>query len=90
MLKSFQRLGYFIVLEKIPQEIVVYIRKCLKIKDFINPKISLRSQRYYQQIIRDYLKINPYGKQAQKIIAIAVSKATLVMEYSADLINVAI
>ncbi|MEY3333004.1 MAG: hypothetical protein RLZZ176_1304 [Cyanobacteriota bacterium] len=90
MLKSFQRLGYFIVIEKIPQEIVVYMRKCLKIKDFINPRISLRSQRYYQQIIRDYLKINPYGKQAQKIIAIAVSKATLVMEYSADLINVAI
>ena len=43
----------------------------------------MRSQRYYQQIIRDYLKINPSGKQAQKIIAIAVSKATLVMEYSA-------
>ena len=90
MLKSFQGLGYFIALEKIPQEIVVYMRKCLKIKYFINPRISLRSQRYYQQIIRDYLKINSYGKQAQKIIAIAVSKATLVMEYSADLINVAI
>lgn len=90
MLKSFQRLGYFIAPEEVPPPFIIYLKKCLQFKDYLKPIISLRTQRYYQEAIRIYLGVKPYSKQAQKIAAIAVSKSALVREYSADLINVAI
>lgn len=50
----------------------------------------MRSRRYYETAIRAYLGVSPYDKKAQKLAAIAVGQAALVMEHPADLINVAI
>jgi hypothetical protein len=90
MLKSFQRLGYFVLPEEVPPPFIVYLKKCLQFKDYLKPVISERTQRYYQEAIRSYLGVKPYSKQAQKIAAIAVARSAKVREYSADLINVAI
>lgn len=90
MLKSFQRLGYFIPVEQVPPPIITYLRKCLDLQSSVLPIPSLRSYRYYQVAIRTYLQIRPYERHAQKFAALAVAQAASVMEHPADLINVAI
>lgn len=90
MLKSFQRLGYFTHPELVPHPIVIHLRCCLELDEQISPIPSLRSIRYYQQAIRDYLKINSYNNRGQELAAIAVSEAAEVRDHPADLINVAI
>jgi TnpA family transposase len=89
-LKVFQRLGYFLAPARIPVVIVNHVSSCLQIPPDTRPDSSLRSDRRYQQKIRTYLNISPYGKQSRHIAVKAVSEAALVMDNPADLINVAI
>ncbi len=90
MLKSFQRLGYFTHPELVPQPIIIHLRTCLELDYQVSPIPSLRSIRYYQEAIRDYLKISPYNNQGQELAAIAIAQAAEVKDHPADLINVAI
>ena len=90
MLKSFQRLGYFTHPELVPQPIIIHLRTCLELEAQVSPIPSLRSIRYYQEAIRDYLKISPYNNQGQELAAIAIKNAAEVRDHPADLINVAI
>jgi len=90
MLKSFQRLGYFPRSEAVPTVVVNYIRTCLNLSANVSAVAPERSRYVYQDIIRAYLGVHPYGKKAQKVMATAVSQAAEVMDHPADLINVAI
>ena len=90
MLKSFQRLGYFIHPELVPQPIIIHLRNCLALDYQVAPVPSLRSIRYYQEAIRTYLKISPYNNRGQELAAIAIKEAAFVRDHPADLINVAI
>ena len=90
MLKSFQRLGYFTHPKLVPQPIIIHLRTCLELDYQVSPIPSLRSIRYYQEAIRDYLKISPYNHQGQELAAIAIKNAASVRDHPADLINVAI
>jgi hypothetical protein len=63
MLKSFQRLGYFTHPELVPQPIIIHLRTCLELDERVSSIPSLRSIRYYQEAIRDYLKISPYNNR---------------------------
>ena len=90
MLKSFQRLGYFTHPELVPQPIIIHLRTCLKLDYQVSPVPSLRSVRYYQETIREYLNISPYNNRGQELAAVAIRDATFVRDHPADLINVAI
>jgi TnpA family transposase len=90
MLKSFQRLGYFTHPELVPQPIIIHLRTCLELDYQIAPIPSIRSIRYYQKAIREYLNISPYNNQGQELAAIAIKNAAFVRDHPADLINVAI
>jgi Domain of unknown function (DUF4158) len=90
MLKSFQRLGYFTHPELVPQPIIIHLRTCLKLDYQVSPIPSLRSIRYYQEAIREYLNISPYNNQGQELVAVAIRDAAFVRDHPADLINVAI
>ncbi|NJO97970.1 MAG: Tn3 family transposase [Pleurocapsa sp. CRU_1_2] len=90
MLKSFQRLGYFTHPELVPQPIIIHLRTCLKLNYQVSPVPSLRSIRYYQEAIREYLNISPYNNRGQELAAIAIRDAAFVRDHPADLINVAI
>ena len=90
MLKSFQRLGYFTHPELVPQPIIIHLRTCLKLKYQVSPVPSLRSIRYYQEAIREYLNISPYNNRGQELAAVAIRDAAFVRDHPADLINVAI
>ena len=90
MLKSFQRLGYFTHPELVPQPLIIHLRTCLKLDDRVSPIPSLRSIRYYQEAIREYLNISPYNNRGQELAAVAIKDAAFVRDHPADLINVAI
>ena len=90
MLKSFQRLGYFVALESVPTAIIAHLRKCLNFSAKVTAIPSLRSRRYYQTAIRTYLDVKPYDQTASKLAATVIARTALVMEHPADLLNVAI
>lgn len=90
MLKSFQRLGYFIDIESVPTAIIAHVRKCLNFSSKVSAIPSVRSRRYYQQAIRAYLNVLPYDRTASKLAATVIARTAVVMEHPADLLNVAI
>ncbi len=93
LLKTFQRLGYFIQLRDVPIQIVNHISKC-----FAGEPSSLDlsaydesgSRRRHVQIIRDYLQVKPYDRQANQLLRTVIREATLTKEDLADIINVGI
>lgn len=90
MLKSFQRLGYFVDIESVPAAIIAHLRKCLNFSGKVSAIPSVRSRRYYQQAIRAYLNVKPYDRTASKLAATVIARTAEVMEHPADLLNVAI
>ena len=90
MLKSFQRLGYFVDPESVPTAIIAHVRKCLNFSGKVAAIPSVRSRRYYQQAIRVYLNVLPYDRTASQLAATVIARAAVVMEHPADLLNVAI
>lgn len=90
MLKSFQRLGYSPQSAEIPPTIVEHIRSCLNLSPSVCTIPPARSRYYYLEAIRTYLEVNPYNRRTQAVIAKTIAQAAEVMEYPADLINVAV
>ena len=80
MLKSFQRLGYFTHPELVPQPIIIHLRTCLRLNYQVPPVPSLRSIRYYQEAIREYLNISPYNNLGQELAAVAIRDAAFVRD----------
>ncbi|MCY7278268.1 MAG: Tn3 family transposase [Phormidesmis sp. CAN_BIN44] len=90
LLKSFQRLGYFPHPELVPISVIGHLRSVLKLPSSVSSIAPLRSQRRYQQAVRDYLRVTSYNPTAQKLIAASIAQASEIMDHPADLINVAI
>jgi len=90
MLKSFQRLGYFTHPECVPGAVIKHLQSCLKLHDWVKAILSERQRYTYQKAIREYLRVKPYDKSAQKLIAILIASEAEVKDHPADLINVAI
>lgn len=90
MLKSFQRLGYFPMPNEVPESVISYIRSRLGLSSGAEPALPERSRYRYHAIIRDYLSVEAYGKEARRVAAEAMSGAALAMNDPADLVNAAI
>ena len=90
MLKSFQRLGYFPLSEAVPPTVALHLRSCLNLSANVCAIPPERSRYCYAEAIRAYLGVNPYDRKAQTAIATIIAQAAEVMEYPADLINVAV
>ncbi|AFZ24411.1 transposase, TnpA family (plasmid) [Cylindrospermum stagnale PCC 7417] len=93
LLKTFQRLGYFVLVKNVPDAIIKHIVEAVKI-NFIPQKLENydRSGTRWRHLtlIRDYLKIIPYGVGARRIIVKSMAQAAQTKNDLADLINVAI
>ena len=90
-LKAFQRLGYFPKIAEVPNSILNHVRGCLKLPNEIilvyeNSKTMYR----HRTAIREYLKVNPFDKNARHFCVQSVYESAQVMDNPADLINVAI
>ncbi len=92
LLKTFQRLGYFVPIDDIPKKIIKHIAKKLHIR--VIPDLSYYDEsktRYrHMSLIRSYLKIVPYGEESIAVIEKAIQDASLIKEDLADIINIAI
>jgi TnpA family transposase len=88
LLKSFQRLGYFPKLTDVPTTIVNHIR------NYCNFYISLplkydenRTMYRHHTLIREYLQVTAWGKQAKHLAVKTAYDAAQTMNNPADIIN---
>lgn len=93
LLKTFQRLGYFILVKNVPTSIIKHIATCAKI-----PLVPTALDSYdvsgtrwrHLGLIREYLKIQPYGVKARRVIIKSIASAARTKNDLADLVNIAI
>jgi len=92
LLKTFQRLGYFIALREVPRGIVEFIahdRGMLIVPEATEYDDS-GTRRRHVKIIRQYLRVKSFDETGQLVLSTAVRLAAERMEDLADIINVAI
>jgi hypothetical protein len=93
LLKTFQRLGYFILVKNVPTSIIKHIAGYIKIYEVpqkLDSYDSSGTRWRHLTLIRDYLKIKPYGVSARRVIVKSIAEAARTKNDLADLINVAI
>ena len=68
LLKSFQKLGYFLPIEEIPNQIKTHIAGCLQLPEDLEINYSNKKTFHsHKQLIRTLLLINPFDKKAQEL-----------------------
>ena len=93
LLKTFQRLGYFIALRDVPRGIVEHIghdRGMLIVPEAATDYDESGTRRRHVRIIRQYLRVKSFDEVGQAVLSTAVRLAAERMEDLADIINVAI
>ncbi|HYX36893.1 MAG TPA: DUF4158 domain-containing protein [Oligoflexus sp.] len=93
MLKTFQRLGYFVLVGTVPKEIVLHISRAYGFKSVPKPLNSYdsTSARYrHMDIIRQHLGVTACSDDTYEALARTCAEASTTKEDIADIINVAI
>ena len=91
VLKSFQRLGYFPKIEKIPISIINHIKKESSLSEEVTiGYVNSRTYNRHQHLIRDKIKVKKFDKKAQEYLEKKVKEKAFLRGNPADLINVAI
>ena len=93
LLKAFQRLGYFCPIADVPWPVIRHLAAELDeepIREKILAYERSGTRRRHCSIIREYLKIRPYGPAAQQLVERSVTDAARTKDEIPDLINVAI
>src|SRR6516162_125016 len=93
LLKTFQRLGYFVLVGEVPKPIVEHIAHYLGVDpssgEFLKYDES-GTRRRHIPIIRAFLNVQPFDNTARALTATVVREAARTKDDLADLINVAI
>lgn len=93
LFKTFQRLGYFVLVSQVPSDIIEHVAALTGTRTVIaelpNYDVSGTRSRHIP-LIRQTLQVQPYGKEARHAMLLAMSEAAKTKEHLADLINVAI
>ena len=94
LLKTFQRLGYFVLVGDVPKPIV-RAHRTLPGHRSIGPSDLLRydesgTRRRHIPIIRAFLNVQPFNSEARALVAAVVREAAQTKDDLADLMNVAI
>ena len=92
-LKTFQRLGYFVTSDQIPDAIVGHLaeieKQSVDRQTLAQYDVS-RSRKAHMGLIRRHLTVNPFDSEAFKLLCQALSDAALTKDDLADIINVGI
>ena len=93
LLKTFQRLGYFVNSTEIPLPIVQHISKYADFPDMTEQleaydKSTARDR--HMILVRDYAGVTAYGKEARQVIIDTCMKAAKTRDDLPDIINMAI
>jgi TnpA family transposase len=93
LLKTFQRLGYFVPISQVPLAIAEHIAAItgapftpVELADY---DLS-GTRRRHGHVIRQFLQVQCYGKEARHTMLVAMSEAAATKDELADLINIAI
>lgn len=93
MLKSLQQLGYFPVLDEVPEQVLAFLRTVLNLPAS-TALIDSRSRSHtlfrQRTLIRTQLGMCRYGEGGETVITPVIRSAALTMSDPADLINLAI
>lgn len=93
LLKTFQRLGYFVYLHDVPATIVRYVTDHLGVTlhpDDLHTYDASGTRRRHVASIRDYLQVQPFDQGAQTVLEQTIREAAQTKEDLADIINVGI
>jgi histone H3/H4 len=93
LLKTFQRLGYFIRLDEIPKSIVRQVCKAAgfeEIPDGLAAYDASTAQHRHMVLVRSWLGATPFDRNARRVMVEASVHASRVREDLADIINTAI
>ena len=94
LLKTFQRLGYFVFLRDVARQIVEHIAECLDVAAAEAEELvaydESGTRRRHVPMIREHVNVKSFDDEARKLVAATVREAALTKEDSADLINVAV
>jgi Domain of unknown function (DUF4158) len=93
LFKTFQRLGYFVLVSDVPTPIVRHIARCLGTDH--RPERLLRydesgTRRRHIPVIRAFLNVQPFNSEARALVAAVLREAAQTKDDLADLMNVAI
>jgi hypothetical protein len=92
LLKTFQRLGYFVQLRDVPRTIVEHIAHTqgfLVTPEGLTDYDASGTRRRHVPIIRAHQRVNAFGVEGQVVLQRAVQEAARTKEDLADIINVA-
>jgi Domain of unknown function (DUF4158) len=91
LLKSFQRLGYFLKLDQVPAPVIEHIRDRLELPADVDPQHGTdRTQARHRDWIRARLGVLYDPQQARKLAEQTIREAAYAKDNPADLINVAL
>ncbi len=93
LLKTFQRLGYFVTINQVPIAIVEHIAALTLNSSVVSDLVAYdpsKTRKRHMQTIRQNLNIHYYDKEARHIMLLAMREAARTKEDLADIINVGI
>ena len=93
LLKTFQRLGYFVPVGDVPSDIVDHIARSAHLAATAADLTSYDAagtRRRHCRHIRTFLGVQPYGAAARHVIVRVMATAVQTKEAPADLVNVAV
>ena len=93
LLKTFQKLGYFVMLDEVPRPILQHIAQSAgyeAIPDGLGTYDASSVRRRHMALVRDYVGVSTWCEAAQKIVADACRDAARTRDDLADIINVAL
>ncbi|WP_296898799.1 DUF4158 domain-containing protein, partial [Thiohalocapsa sp.] len=93
MLKSRQQLGYFPLLDEVPEQVIVFLRTVLNLSastGLIDGRAKSHTLSRSRNALRAHLSVRRYGDGGEAVIDPVIRAATLTMSDPADLINLAI
>ena len=93
LLKTFQRLGYFVMLEDVPTPAVRHVAQCAgyeSVPEGLGAYDAGSVRRRHMALVRDYVGVSAWCEGSQKIMADACREASRTRDDLADIINVAL
>lgn len=93
MLKTFQRLGYFVTSDQIPDAIIAHLAEIEKIpvdREALKHYDVSRARKTHVGLIRRYLNVTQFNSKAYKLLCQALVDTALTKDDLVDIINVGI
>jgi len=93
LLKTFQRLGYFVLSSEVPEAVIKHIATATKRRsdqERLRRYDQSEARRKHLAVVRQFLEVKPFSEQGKTLLRATLSEAALTKEDVADIVNVGI